>query len=99
LPSAVSASILRTVRHATDRDLDELEELLADLRKLSELRERKRGSFSRGARAFLHFHADGDDFYVDVRLRDSFERLRVTTDCEREDFLAQVKRAIGRRSP
>jgi hypothetical protein len=38
---------------ATDEDLDRLEELLAELRELSQLRERKRGSFSRGSHAFL----------------------------------------------
>jgi hypothetical protein len=99
LRSALSASILRKVRHATDRDLDALHELLAALRNISSLRERKRGSFSRGAHAFLHFHADGDDFYADVKLRDAFERLRVTTDRERLEFLAQVKRAIECRAP
>src|ERR1700730_8464321 len=58
----------RHVRHATQQDLDRLEELLADLRKLPQLRERKRGYFSRGSHAFLHFHEDQGDFYVDVRL-------------------------------
>ena len=99
LPCAPSASILRKVRHATDQDLDALQELLAALRNLPALRERKRGSFSRGAHAFLHFHADGSDFYADVKLRNAFERLRVTTHREREEFLALVKRAIECRPP
>ena len=43
------------VRHATDEDLDRGEPLLIELRQMPQLRERKRGSFSRGARAFLHF--------------------------------------------
>jgi hypothetical protein len=57
------------VRHATEEDLDRVEPLLAELRRLPQLRERKRGSFSRGSRAFLHFHEDAGDFYVDVRPR------------------------------
>jgi hypothetical protein len=34
------------MRHATAEDLDRLEPLLAELRALPQLRERKRGSFS-----------------------------------------------------
>ena len=33
----------RRVRHATDKDLDHIEELLAELRTLPQFRERKRG--------------------------------------------------------
>lgn len=43
------------------------------------LRERKRGSFSRGPRAFLHFHEEAGDLYVDVRLDSAFSRARVTS--------------------
>jgi hypothetical protein len=57
------------VRHAKQEHLDRVEALLAELRKLRQLRERKRGYFSRGSRAFLHFHEDAGDPYVDVRLR------------------------------
>jgi hypothetical protein len=82
------------VRHATDEDLDRLEALLAELRSLPELRERKRGSFSRGARAFLHFHEDAGDLYVDVRLDSEFERMKVTTDRGQADFLSRVNEAL-----
>jgi hypothetical protein len=82
------------VRHATDEDLDHLEELLAELRQLPELRERKRGSFSRGSRAFLHFHEDAGDFYVDVRLDKAFQRMRVSSRGEQADFLAEVRAAL-----
>jgi hypothetical protein len=86
------------VRHATQSDLDHLETLLAELRRLPELRERNRGSFSRGSRAFLHFHADAGDLYVDVRLDSSFERMRVTSREEQTAFLAQVQQALGQAS-
>jgi hypothetical protein len=82
------------VRHATQEDLDYLEELQADLRKLPQLRERKRGYFSRGSHAFLHFHADQGDFYVDVRLHGTFQRMRVTSHDEQTEFLAHVRRAV-----
>jgi hypothetical protein len=47
------------VRHATEEDLDRLDVVLVELRGLSDLRERKRGYFSRGSAAFLHFHEEG----------------------------------------
>jgi len=83
------------MRHATAEDLDRLEPLLAELRALPQLRERKRGSFYRGSRAFLHFHEDAGDLYVDVRLDSTFQRLRVTSDADQADFLARVKAAQG----
>jgi|HubBroStandDraft_1064217.scaffolds.fasta_scaffold48399_3 hypothetical protein len=82
------------MRHATPDDLDQLEGLLAELRALPELRERTRGSFSRGRRAFLHFHADEDEFYVDVRLGTAFERVTVTSDEERAEFMSRVRGAL-----
>jgi hypothetical protein len=82
------------VRHATQEDLDHVEALLAELRKLPQLRERKRGYFSRGSRAFLHFHEDAGDLYVDVRLGSDFERMRVTSQAEQADFLSRVSEAL-----
>ena len=82
------------VRHATDDDLDHLEALLAELRGFPQLRERKRASFSRGRRAFLHFHEDAGEFYVDVRFDTEFERMKVTSDAEQADFLVQVRGAL-----
>jgi len=63
------------VRHATQEDLDRIEALLAELRKIRELLERKRGYFSRGSRAFLHFHEDAGDLYADVKLDGPFQRM------------------------
>jgi hypothetical protein len=82
------------VRHATREDLDQVEALLVELRTLPELQERKRGSFSRGSRAFLHFHADDDDLYVDVRLDGAFRRARVTSGGEQADLLSRVRREL-----
>jgi hypothetical protein len=78
------------MRHATQQDLDRLEQLLAELRRLPELRERKRGYFSRASHAFLHFHEDAGELYVDVKLGDRFERMRVSTATEQSDFLSRV---------
>ena len=82
------------VRHATQEDLDRLEPLLVELRKLPQLRERKRGSFSRADRALLHFHEDADDLYVDVRLDTKFQRMKVTSQTEQAYLLARVREAL-----
>jgi hypothetical protein len=84
----------RFVRHATQEDLDRLEALLVELRGLPQLRERKRGYFSRGSRAFLHFHEDAGDLYVDVRLGSEFQRMKVTSGSEQAQFLSQVQEAL-----
>ena len=84
------------MRHVTTTDLDRLEPLLAQLRRIGALRERTRGIFTRKSRAFLHFHADGDDLFADVRLADDFERHRVTTGAERDRLLEAITRAVER---
>jgi hypothetical protein len=83
------------VRHASGEDLDLVEALLTELRTIPQLRERRRGSFSRGSRAFLHFHWDAGDIYVDVKLDRSFERMRVTSSAEQAEFVARVRAALA----
>jgi hypothetical protein len=87
------------VRHATQDDLDRLEDLLADLRALRELRERKRGHFSLRSAAFLHFHEDSGDFYADVKLDGSFQRMPVTSRAEQLAFLGRVRDAVRQGRP
>lgn len=71
-----------------------MEALLAELREFPALRERKRGYFSRGAKAFLHFHEDAGDLYVDVRLDGEFQRMRVATRSEQAEFLSRVQESL-----
>ena len=81
------------VRHARDEDLDRIEPLLAQLRSLDGLTEKSRGVFYRRSRACLHFHADGDDTYADVRFTgDEFERTRTTTKAEQQALVAAARR-------
>ena len=65
-----------------------------ELRKLPQLRERTRGSFSQSNRAFLHFHEDAGALFVDVRLDGKFQRLKVTGATEQANFLSLVKAAL-----
>ena len=84
------------MRHARDADLDRIEPLLSALRALDGLTEKNRGVFYRRSRACLHFHADGDDTYADVRLRgDDFERTRATTKAEQRALVAALRRWLA----
>ena len=84
------------MRHATAAGLGELDDVLSELRGVDGLKEKSRGVFYRGSRAFLHFHEDPSGLYADVRVDADFERMRVTTKAERKRLLSVV-RAAGRR--
>jgi hypothetical protein len=84
------------VRHATAAALDELEDVVRELRGVDGLKEKSRGVFYRGSRAFLHFHEDPSGIYADVRLDADFERMRVTTKAERKHLLSVVRAAARR---
>ncbi|CAN5630431.1 hypothetical protein BH10PSE5_BH10PSE5_25670 [soil metagenome] len=68
------------MKHAGEIALDQLEPLLARVRALPGLTEKKRGVFYRKSRAFLHFHADPKGLFGDVRAADDkdFDRFDVT---------------------
>ena len=79
------------MKHAGPDALDQLEPLLVALRQVSRIREKNRGIFYRGSRAFLHFHEDGAGLFADVRLDTEFERFRVTTTAERARLLRLIQ--------
>jgi hypothetical protein len=83
------------MRHIRDAGLDDLEPLLTRLRGIDGLVERKRGNFTHGSRAFLHFHEDPAGYFADVRLADDFERFRVQTKAEQTRLVAVVKAALS----
>jgi hypothetical protein len=81
------------MKHAGQDALDQLEPLLTALRTLPGMKERSRGVFYRGQRAFLHFHEDPAGLFADVRLEQDFERLRVTSAAEQKELLRRVRAA------
>jgi hypothetical protein len=85
------------MRHARPEDLDRLEPLLEKIRKLDGLKEKSRGTFYRGSRAFLHFHEHEGGFFADVRLADDFERFPVTSAAEKKAFAATIAKALAAR--
>jgi hypothetical protein len=84
------------VKHVTAGGLDELDDVLRELRGVDGLKEKSRGVFYRGSRAFLHFHEDPTGLYADVRFGAEFERIRVTTKAERKRLLSAVRAAARR---
>ena len=84
------------MRHVTAAGLDVLDDVLSELRGVDGLKEKSRGVFYRGSRAFLHFHEDPSGLYADVRLEADFERMRVTTKAERKRLLSVVRVAALR---
>lgn len=82
------------MKHAGPNSLDRLDPLLARLRQLPGLREKGRGTFYRGSRAFIHFHEDPTGLFADVRFDRDFERLRVTTVKEQDRLLQRVRSVL-----
>ena len=84
------------MKHVSASGLDQLDDLLRELRGVDGLKEKKRGVFYRGSRAFLHFHEDPSGLYADVRIDAEFERMRVTTKAERKHLLSVARAAVRR---
>ena len=79
------------MKHAGSATLSSLEALLAKLRSLPGLVEKKPGIFYVKAKAYLHFHEDPAGIFADVKLsRDEFERFPVNTKHEQESLFMHV---------
>jgi hypothetical protein len=85
------------MKHAGPAALDEIDDLLAKLRKHAALTERKRGTFYRKSSAFLHFHEDPAGMFADLKLDGEFQRFRVSTRAEQAEFLRRVSAALAGR--
>ena len=83
------------MRHATDAALDRLEELLRQVRRCCPgLTERKRGSFYRGGRAWLHFHEDPAGLFADLKAADAWSRFPVNSAGERASLLKRLAETL-----
>ena len=87
------------MKHASAETLRELEPLLAHLRRIDSLCERKPGIFYRGSSAFLHFHEDPAGLFADVKLGGKhFERMPLSSEHQRREFIAAVRERFSTRS-
>jgi hypothetical protein len=83
------------LKHATARALDELEDLLKELRQFSALKEKQRGIFYLKSTAFLHFHEDSTGLFADLKIKDEFERFALNNGIEKKILLSKIKPAIA----
>jgi hypothetical protein len=86
------------MRHARDQDLDRLDELLAELRTLPGLVEKKRGVFYRKGKSFLHFHEDPKGLFADIggaAAGGPFERIDVTEADGQAGLLKTARERLG----
>lgn len=83
------------MRHAGPDTLAHLAPLLATLRGLRGLAERRPGCFYRRGQAFLHFHDDAAGQFADLRLAGpDFTRLAVTDAAGQAALLHRVQQAL-----
>jgi len=82
--------------HATENTLAKYEALLASLRAIDGMNERRPGIFYRKSKAFLHFHEDPTGLYADLRMyvNDEFVRMRVTSRVEQSALITLVTSAL-----
>lgn len=83
------------MKHAGDAALDQVEPILAALRHLSGLRERKRGVFYRKSAAFIHFHEDPAGIFANVRRGLAWLRLPVNTPSDQRQLLHIIQEILA----
>ncbi|MGC9269054.1 hypothetical protein [Acidiphilium sp.] len=81
------------MKHASPATLNQLADLLGELRVIAVLVERKPGVFYRKSRAFLHFHEDPAGLFGDLRRSAAWERFPLDTPAERARFMQAVRSA------
>jgi hypothetical protein len=84
------------VRHARDHDLDRIEALLAQVRALPSLKEKKRGVFYLKSKGFLHFHEDPKGMFGDLTGADGrgFDRIDVTEAAGQAELMALARARV-----
>jgi len=83
------------MKHAGEAALDQVESVLAELRQLEHLRERKRGVFYRKSTALIHFHEDPAGIFADLRSAREWVRLPVNSASEHRRLLRLVRETLA----
>jgi hypothetical protein len=78
------------MKHAGATALAALTELISAIRAYG-VKEPRPGVFYRKGKAWLHFHEDKAGLFADIRLREDWERFRVSEPEERTAFMALIK--------
>jgi hypothetical protein len=83
------------MKHAGADALDLLEPLLAEIRALPQLKEKKRGLFYLKGRSLLHFHEDPKGLFADLAWKGEDRRFRVSTAEEQGLLLRVIRDALA----
>jgi hypothetical protein len=83
------------MKHAGGDALDRLEPLLAQVRLLPNLKEKKRGLFYLRGRSLLHFHEDPAGLFADLAWRGEDLRLRVSEPEEQKRLLQTITACLA----
>jgi len=87
------------VKHAGAATLALLGDLLGEVRKLPQLREKSPGSFYFKSKGYLHFHEDPAGIFADVKLDlGEFTRMPATTAKEQKALLAKINQSLNAHS-
>ena len=83
------------MKHAGGEALDRLEPLLAQIRLLPRLKEKKRGLFYLRGRSLLHFHEDPAGLFADLAWQGEDHRHRVSEPGEQQELLAAIEAVLA----
>jgi hypothetical protein len=89
----------QVVKHADVRALEAVSDLIENLRRRSDLVEKRLGIFYTKGRAFLHFHKDPAGLFADLREGGEWQRFPVNEPNECASLLAAVDRTLEKASP
>jgi len=82
------------MKHASAQTLQQLSDLLDQIRQRQGLKEKKLGIFYRKSKSFLHFHEDPAGLFADISIGEDFNRYPVNTAKEQLALLAAIDRAL-----
>ena len=83
------------MKHATAKTLEQISSLLAGLRQLPRMVERRPGVFYLKGKAFLHFHEDPAGIFADIKIGNDWERFTVNGVQGRSKFLKLAARTLS----
>ena len=83
------------MKHAGSLAIENLSGLLAAIRRLPGLTERKPGIFYFRGKAYLHFHEDPAGLFADARIdRADFARFPVNSESDKVKLLSALRQAL-----
>jgi len=82
------------MKHAGSESLQNVSELLQQIRLKEGIRERKIGIFYRKSKSFLHFHEDPKGIFADLSVGSDFDRYPVNTRTEWNTLLSAIDQVL-----